>query len=93
MTQRSVVNGFHSACLSTYGSNVTHPHSSPVKARIFLLAVNLCRTCHQTVNSRDFSRTVNGFQQPYQEGVGGITGDVVETLLDVCFFSDVTAEG
>lgn len=30
MTQRSAVNGFRSACWSAYGSNVMHPHSSPV---------------------------------------------------------------
>lgn len=43
------------------------------------------------VNSHDFNRTIS-FQQPYREGLGGgITGDVVETLLDMWVFLQPSA--
>lgn len=81
MTQRSAVNGFRSAYWRTYGSNVMQPYRSPVQLAFVIPASFSC-------SDGKFSR----FQQNYQlsaalsGGVAGVTGHVVEILLDMCFF-------
>lgn len=67
MAQRSAVNGFRSACWSTYGSDVMQPYSSPLQLAFVVPASFSC-------SDGKFSR----FQQNYQLSAalsGGVGGD------------------